>query len=213
MFTNIKSIIFDLDGTLIDSAPSILIGLDYVLKLNSLEPLIPIMSSIIGPPLVQTLRILSGVNDEKKLLQMADQFKKYYDFDACLLSQPYDDVHYGLKSLVKDNFELHIATNKRHVPTRNILKHLAWDHFFVSVYTIDKNEVSFKSKSQMINRQLEDFDLSVDQAIYIGDLAEDMEAAKNNQLNFIGVSWGYGEFKEGVTVIESFNQLDSLVFQ
>jgi phosphoglycolate phosphatase-like HAD superfamily hydrolase len=38
-----------------------------------------------------------------------------------------------------------------------------------------------------------------------------MEAAQNNQLNFVGVSWGYGKFPEHMTVIQSFNQLDSLV--
>jgi phosphoglycolate phosphatase len=211
MFVNLKSIIFDLDGTLIDSAPSILFGFDHVLKANSLEPLIPITSSIIGPPLVQTLRMLSGINDEKKLLKMAEQFKEYYDFNACLLCQPYHDVDEGLRKLVQANFELHIATNKRYVPTRYILKHLAWDNFFTSVYTLDKNELPFKSKSQMLKKQLEDLDLSVDQAIYVGDRTEDMDAANNNQLNFVGVSWGYGDFPNHIKAIQSFSQLNNLV--
>jgi phosphoglycolate phosphatase len=213
MFVNIKSIIFDLDGTLIDSAPSILIGFDYVLKANNIEPLIQLTPSIIGPPLIQTLKMLSGVNDEKKLLKMAEQFKEYYDLEACLLGQPYHDMNDGLKKLVQANFELHIATNKRYVPTRNILKHLAWDNFFTSVYALDKNEVPFKSKSEMINRQLRDVKLSVDQAIYVGDRLEDMEAAQNNQMNFVGVSWGYGEFPDHVKTIQSFSQLYNFVAQ
>jgi phosphoglycolate phosphatase len=213
MFINLKSIIFDLDGTLIDSAPSILFGFEHVLKTNSLEPLIPITSSIIGPPLVQTLRMLSGINDEKKLLQMAEQFKEYYDLEACLLSQPYHDVNDSLRKLVQANFELHISTNKRYVPTRNILKHLAWDNFFTSVYTLDKNEVPFKSKSQMLQKQLEDLDLSADQSIYVGDRMEDMDAAHNNQLNFIAVSWGYGDFPSHIKAIESFSQLNNLAAQ
>lgn len=213
MFVNIKSIIFDLDGTLIDSAPSILIGFDYVLKANNLEPLIQLRPSIIGPPLTQTLKMLSGVNDEKKLLKMAEQFKEYYDIEACLLGQPYHDVNDGLKKLVQANFELHIATNKRYVPTRNIFKHLAWDNFFASVYTLDKNEIPFKSKSEMINRQVKDFSLSVDRAIYIGDRREDMEAAQNNQINFVGVSWGYGELPNHVKTIQTFSQLYNLISQ
>ena len=213
MFVNIKSIIFDLDGTLIDSAPSILIGFDYVLKANNIEPLIQLTPSIIGPPLIQTLKMLSGVNDEKKLLKMAEQFKEYYDLEACLLGQPYHDVNDGLKKLVQANFELHIATNKRYVPTRNILKHLAWDNFFASIYTLDKNEIPFKSKSEMINRQVKDFSLSVDRAIYIGDRGEDMEAAQNNQINFVGVSWGYGEFPNHVITAQTFSQLYNLISQ
>lgn len=206
-----KSIIFDLDGTLIDSAPSILAGFEHVLQVNGIEPLIPLTSSVIGPPLVPTLKMLGGVNDGAMLLQMAEQFKDFYDIEACLLSRPYDAVDGGLKRLVDIGFQLHIATNKRYIPTRNILKYLDWDGLFTSVYTLDKDGASFNSKSGMIENQLKDFGLSADQAVYVGDRSEDMEAAQNNQLNFVGVSWGYGEFPENVTVIKSFNELDSLV--
>lgn len=206
-----KSIIFDLDGTLIDSAPSILAGFKHVLKTNGIEPLVPLTSSVIGPPLIPTLMMLGGLNDETKLLHMAEQFKDFYDLEACLLSQPYDAVDDGLKKLREVGFELHIATNKRYTPTRNILKYLGWDGLFTSVYTLDKDGASFNSKSVMIESQLKHFGLSADQAIYVGDRVEDMEAAQKNQLNFIGVSWGYGEFPESVTLIESFDQLDSLI--
>jgi phosphoglycolate phosphatase len=211
MAVKAKSIIFDLDGTLIDSAPCILAGFEYVLKVNGIEPLVPLTSSVIGPPLLPTLKMLGGINDETKLLQMAGQFKNFYDLDACLLSRPYDAVDFGLKKLGENGFELHIATNKRYTPTRNILKYLGWDGLFTSVYTLDKDGASFNSKSVMIESQLKDFGLSACQAIYVGDRVEDMEAAQKNQLNFIGVSWGYGEFPEHVTVIESFDQLDSLI--
>jgi phosphoglycolate phosphatase len=206
----IKNIIFDLDGTLIDSAPSILSGFKHILEINGVEPSIPLTCSLIGPPLIATLRIVSGVNDEKKLQQMAEQFKSFYDNHGCLKSQPYAAVDDGLKNLVNAGFKLHIATNKRLIPTKTILSHLGWDILFYSVYTLDKVGISFQSKSDMIAKQLKDLVLSQDQAIYIGDRTEDMEAAQNNQLNFIGVSWGYGDFPKNVTVIETFDQLGFL---
>jgi phosphoglycolate phosphatase len=206
----IKNIIFDLDGTLIDSAPSILSGFKHVLEINGIEPLIPLTSSLIGPPLIATLRVASGVEDEKKLQQMAEHFKSFYDIQGCLISQPYAAVDDGLKNLVDDGFELHIATNKRLIPTKNILCHLGWDVLFYSVYTLDKVGVSFQSKSNMIAQQVKDLGLSQDKAIYVGDRTDDMEAAQNNQLNFIGVSWGYGDFPKDVTVISTFNQLASM---
>lgn len=206
----IKSIIFDLDGTLIDSAPSILSGLNDVLEINGFESLIPLTCSLIGPPLIATLQMVSGVDDEKKLQQMAEQFKRLYDIQGCLISQPYASVDEGLKNLVDNGFVLHIATNKRLIPTKNILSHLGWDVLFHSLYTLDKMGISFQSKSDMIAQQLKDLGLSNDQAIYVGDRKEDMEAAKNNQLNFIGVSWGYGDFPKDATVIETFNQLGFL---
>ena len=65
----------------------------------------------------------------------------------------------------------------------------------------------------MINRQLRDVKLSVDQAIYVGDRLEDMEAAQNNQMNFVGVSWGYSEFPDHVKTIQTFSQLYNLISQ
>jgi phosphoglycolate phosphatase len=141
---------------------------------------------------------------------MAEQFKSFYDIHGCLKSQPYAAVDDGLKNLVNAGFKLHIATNKRLIPTKTILSHLGWDILFYSVYTLDKVGISFQSKSDMIAKQLKDLVLSQDQAIYIGDRTEDMEAAQNNQLNFIGVSWGYGDFPKNVTVIETFDQLGFL---
>ncbi len=208
-----QAIFFDLDGTLINSAPSILNAFSYVFKLNGLQPLKQLTSDVIGPPLMQTMIMLSGVNDEKKILQMAKQFKEYYDLEACLLCQSFENVDAGLKKLVNASFSLHISTNKRLIPTRKILKYLGWDNFFTSVYTLDKNEVPFKSKSEMINRQLKDFVLSVDQVIYVGDTVEDMVAAQKNQINFVGVSWGYGDFPNHVRTINSFSQLYNLISQ
>jgi len=203
----VKSIIFDLDGTLIDSAPSILSGFEHVLKVNGIEPLIPLVSSVIGPPLVPTLKMLSGIEDEKKLQAMATDFKYYYDLEGCTLSQPYEGVSEGLKALAKTGVNLHIATNKRFSPTQNIAKHLGWSGIFSSIYTLDKAGASFKSKSEMIEGQLKDFGMSAGQTIYVGDRVEDMEAASSNKVGFIGVSWGYGDFPGTALVIEKFDQL------
>ena len=208
-----RVIIFDLDGTLIDSASSILNAFSHVFNLNDLQSIKQLTPAVIGPSLIQTLKILSGINDEKKIIKMAEQFKEYYDLEACLLSKPYDDVDHGLKKLVEDNFELHIATNKRCIPTKNIIKHLSWDNLFASVYTLDQAGAAFKSKSEVIKKQIVDFTLSVDQVIYVGDRLEDMEAAQSNKLNFLGVSWGYGEFPSHVRIIKSFNQLNYLASQ
>ncbi len=209
--SSINTIIFDLDGTLIDSASSILAGYDYVLKINGISPLKVLTPSLIGPPLIPTIRMLSGINEEKKLLEMAIDFKDYYDLEACTLSQPFAGIVEGLNKLTKSKVDLHIATNKRYFPTLNILKHLGWIDLFSSIYTLDKEGANFHSKSDIIKKQLKDLELSYKESIYVGDRVEDMEAADNNHLKFIGVSWGYGEFSKDVTIIHSFDQLNELV--
>ncbi len=208
-----KNIIFDLDGTLIDSASPILAAFSYVFKLNHIQPIEPLTSALIGPPLVTSLKLLSGIDDEKKIQKMAADFKTFYDIEGCVLSKPYAEVNEGLKELARRGLCLHIATNKRHIPTRNILKHLGWSNLFASVYTLDQDGKCFNSKSEVIEGQMKDLRLSADQVTYVGDRADDMEAAQNNNLKFVGVLWGYGDFPEDVITIQSFSQLNRLVGQ
>lgn len=207
MLMSFKNIIFDLDGTLIDSAPSILAGFSHVFEVNHLELIKPLTPDVIGPPLIPTLSVLSGIHDEKKLKKLAADFKEYYDVEGCILGKPYLGVSEGLKELAKLGINLHIATNKRFLPTQKIARHLGWDKIFSSIYTLDKNEVCFKSKSSMIQGQLNDLDIPPRDTVYVGDRLEDMEAALTNQVKFIGVSWGYGDFPKTAFVIQAFDEL------
>ena len=72
-------ILFDLDGTLIDSSPGILASFARVLEANGLAPAVPLEASLIGPPLAVTLRQVSGVRDEALLARLVDAFKADYD--------------------------------------------------------------------------------------------------------------------------------------
>ena len=61
---SISDVIFDLDGTLVDSAPSILLCLAEALASQGIAPIFPLSSSLIGPPLHETLRNISGCKDD-----------------------------------------------------------------------------------------------------------------------------------------------------
>jgi len=74
-----KHILFDLDGTLIDSAPTILSCFARVLEKRGMHPKCELTHSLIGPPLIETLRRISGIDDPEILQGLADNFKRYYD--------------------------------------------------------------------------------------------------------------------------------------
>ena len=190
----VTAISFDFDGTLVDSAPSILAGFDFVLREAGIAPSVPLTTSIIGPPLAQTLQILSGISDPEQLRAMAAAFKTFYDADACLQSVPYPGVGEGLAALRARGLKLHVATNKRLFPTLRILDHLGWTSYFESIYALDLAERNFASKAVMLGAQLADFGLNAATTRYIGDRDEDRHAAEANGVGFIGVSWGYGQF-------------------
>jgi phosphoglycolate phosphatase len=194
MKTAIDNIIFDLDGTLIDSAPSILAGFSFALESMGVEAQVPLEPTLIGPPLIETLSILSGLTSKTSLDKMAFAFKEYYDSTGYLQSLPYEGVERVLKSLKEDGVSLHLATNKRLTPTLKILECMSWSNLFSSIYTLDMLGRNFKTKGEMLTAQIQDIKINTKQTLYVGDRNEDRLAAQENNLGFVWANWGYDAF-------------------
>lgn len=185
-------IIFDLDGTLIDSAPAILASFREAFAQTGIAPVRSIDESMIGPPLTETLEILSGSADPALIGRLADAFKASYDSAGYKATAAYEGVGELLAGLASAGLTLSIATNKRIHPTRLILEHLGWRDHFAHVYALDLFSPRLPDKAAMIGRLLADQGIVNEQAIYIGDRSEDGESADANGLPFIAVTWGYG---------------------
>ncbi len=185
-------ILFDLDGTLIDSAPAILASFREAFAQTGIAPARVIDDSVIGPPLNETLQLLSGSSDPAVLAGLAEAFKASYDSEGYKATAAFAGVGALLAELARAGKRLSIATNKRILPTRLILEHLGWREHFAHVYALDLFTPRLPDKAAMIARLLADQGIAKDQAIYIGDRSEDGESADANGLPFIAVTWGYG---------------------
>ena len=187
-----QAILFDLDGTLIDSSPSILNCFGQVLNSAGLAPLVPLASSLIGPPLRQTLINLTGITDSAVLDRLVDDFKECYDTDGYKATLVYDGVDEMLMQLADSDITLAIATNKRRIPTQKILEHLGWGRYFRIVGTLDTPAPPHADKAAMIRQVLDDIGAIAESSLYVGDKLEDGEAAEANHMRFIAAGWGYG---------------------
>lgn len=185
-------ILFDLDGTLIDSAPAILASFREAFARTGMTPARSIDDSVIGPPLVETLQLLSGSDDPALIAGLAEAFKASYDSEGYKATAAFAGVGELLAELAGAGLTLSIATNKRIHPTRLILDHLGWSGHFAHVYALDLFTPRLPDKAAMIARLLADQNIAREQAIYIGDRSEDGESADANGLPFIAVTWGYG---------------------
>ncbi|WP_298396373.1 HAD hydrolase-like protein [uncultured Azonexus sp.] len=185
-------IVFDLDGTLIDSAPAILASFRAAFAQTGIAPAVAIDASVIGPPLTETLQLLSGSDDPALIGRLAEAFKASYDGAGYRETAAYAGVGELLAELAGAGLTLSIATNKRIHPTRLILDHLGWRGHFTHVYALDLISPRLPNKAAMIARLLADQGIAKEQAIYIGDRSEDGESADANGLPFIAVTWGYG---------------------
>jgi phosphoglycolate phosphatase-like HAD superfamily hydrolase len=86
------SVIFDLDGTLIDSQWSILMSLEAALKDLKLKNVVPFSKELIGPPLFEIINIVCGSQDIKNNNAVTEKFKKIYDQVGYKHSKIYDGV-------------------------------------------------------------------------------------------------------------------------
>jgi len=184
-------IIFDLDGTLIDSSPSILAGFAYALEQMGVKPARPLTSEVIGPPLMQTLTNLSGSTDIALLKALAEHFKSHYDTEGYKKTVVFQGMDEMLQALAKAGKQLYIATNKRLNPTLKIMQHLGWSQLFAGIYALDYYQPAVASKQEMIGRILEDHGLVLADSLYVGDRFEDGMSAEGNGLEFAMVTWGY----------------------
>ncbi len=187
----LTDVIFDLDGTLVDSAPSILLCLAEALASQGIAPIVPLSSQVIGPPLQETLRNISGCTDDKTIADMADTFVEQYDLSGYRQTQSFAGVEDMLQDLKDAGLRLHIATNKRLKPTRLILSHLGWSELFCEVYALDLRKPVFPNKSEMLKALLQDQHIVSSDAVYIGDRSDDWKAARANELPFVAAVWGY----------------------
>jgi len=186
-----RHVIFDLDGTLINSSESVLGSFASAFENCNRELKYPLTEEIIGPPLMETLSNLSGTKDPSVLELLAQQFKKNYDEEGFLQTKVYPGISVMLGNLMRHDICMYVVTNKRIAPTLKILHHLGWDHYFVNICCTDSFNELAKSKADLIKHTLEIHNIK-NEVFYIGDTEEDMIASRDAKVPFVFVKWGYG---------------------
>ena len=207
-------ILFDLDGTLIDSSPGILASFGRVLAAHGLAPVVPLEASLIGPPLAVTLQQVSGIADEARLARLVEAFKQDYDTAGCLATEVFPDVAAGLAQLAAAGSRLFIVTNKRMLPTRRILEALGLARHFAGIHTRDETEPMAPSKTAVTQRVVARYGIDRGRAFFVGDSEEDAAAARDNGLAFIHAAYGYGAAGIAETpaaVLDRFSRLPVLI--
>lgn len=190
-------IIFDLDGTLIDSAPGILAAFAGAFQTCQRELQHPLSNAIIGPPLQATLGKLAGTNEPTVLQPLLEAFKANYDEQGYRLTTVFPGVNAMLGDLHTRGYTLHIATNKRILPTRKILDYFNWTAYFEGVHALDTFDPPLQTKAHMLGEILALNNFQPQHTLYIGDRQEDGEAAQRNAMPFLLAAWGYDEAISG----------------
>lgn len=185
-----RGILFDLDGTLMDTAEGILASIRYTTETLGYEPLSEdVMRTFIGPPVRNSLQRTYHLSDEEADKANEVFRNRYKDHDV-LLASAYDGIENLLKELKNQGYLIGVATLKREDYAKKLL-----DHYHISDYcdTICGGDFEGKFlKADVLNLCLERLGLTREEAVLVGDTASDGNGARIVGTDFIAVTFGFG---------------------
>lgn len=184
-------VIFDVDGTLLDTTEGVLSAVYYTIEKHGLDKLTDAqLKSFIGPPIQDSFARAYGL-EGTVLQELATTFRnRYKDFDL-LKAVPYDGIYEVFESLIDRGIKPAVATYKRQDYAEGILRHFGFDRYTDILYGADHDNKL--KKKDIIEKCLIDTGVKdYNRAVMIGDSDNDAIGAKMIGTNFIGVTYGFG---------------------
>lgn len=189
----VKTIIFDLDGTLLNTLNDLHNAVNFTLSCFSLP----------NVTLEQTRNYIG--NGVKKLIQRAsngapidnnlayEKFKMYYRNHIKDCTVPYDNILDMLKILKQNNINIAVASNKYQEGVSLLTNHLLMPYIDLCVGSSET--VKVKPSSDMVDIILKHFNEEKENCLFVGDSDVDIKTGKNSNIKTVGVTWGYKEIE------------------
>lgn len=188
----IHSVVFDLDGTLLDSAPDILEELGRALATAGVECGARFTRADIGPPIADMLERAGVALEEAQRRAVVGAFRERYDVSAYPGTRPYDGAVECVAALRARGLTLGVATNKPLVPTRRLLDRW-FPGAFVDCVCVDSLPDRRLSKEEMLRELSRRHGLEPAASIMVGDGAADLRAGRALGWRTVAALYGYGD--------------------
>ena len=190
------NLIWDLDGTLIDSQEEILYHLELALRESSLNMADIIKPIRTGPPIDIMLKesFSAEILTDEKLNEVISHYREKYNNSGFTMTDPFN----GIEEIISDttNFIHHIITNKPYPASRRIIEKMEWADKVTSLKTQSEHPEQRKSKSELFAELITELGGDSSSFVGIGDTKSDCLAARDNNITAVGVLWGSGNREE-----------------
>jgi phosphoglycolate phosphatase len=188
----LSNILFDLDGTLIDSKNGITRSIQYALaKLDAEVPEASKLEWCIGPPIKGSFsRLLNSVDD--KLLDCAvKHFRDRFKSKGIFENSVYEGIPEALDIIKTAGVKIYLATSKPQIFARQILGFHSLSKYFFSIYGSELDG-KHSNKGELIENILRSESLAATETIMIGDRHHDIAGGNENGIYTAMVTYGYG---------------------
>lgn len=194
-----RNIVFDLDGTLVDSFPGIVESMRHAVSV--IDPSLDLsdLQSQIGPPLPKMLSVMWPDLAEEVRASVLAEFRSDYNSRGYLFSAAYTGIPEVITQFRSSGITLFVLTNKPEAPTRKILSHLGLEAHFTEILSPDSMKPPLSTKAEGALHLVKTHRLVANETLLVGDSPDDLKAARAAGFGFLEASYGYGNFDGIVT--------------
>lgn len=185
--------IFDLDGTLINSIGDLCVSVNQALeKCGFATHPEDAYRFMVGDGVIKLFEraLPEGGRTKENILRIRDLFIPFYEVHNADLSHPYEGIPELLEELQKRGVKMAVASNKYHSATLKLIAHFFPNIHFELVLG-NREGVPRKPNPQIVEEILEYTKVGKNEVLYVGDTNVDMQTAKSAEVDCLGVSWGF----------------------
>lgn len=212
-----ETIIFDLDGTLVDTAPDLAAALNAVLMRERL-PVVPLdkVRHMVGRgarALIENALVWNNIpSDPAHVADLVRHFLVYYEANIAVTSRPFDGMVQEVQALVAKGHRIGVCTNKPVHLSLKLLSELGLSHLFSAVLGADSRPYR-KPDPRHLTDTIETLNGDPRNAVLVGDSDTDAKTARAAGIPVILVSFGYTEIPVSelgaTTIIDHYSELET----
>ncbi len=201
----IKTIIFDMDGTILNTIDDITTSVNFALKTYQLplRNIDEVKQAVGNGAKALIARVIHKGYDHPQFEDIYQTYQDYYDAHRMVKTAPYPQILALLRKLKYDGYTLAVVSNKHDYLVKSLNKQLFEGLFEVAVG--ETKERPLKPEPDVIFDVLDILDATVEESLFIGDSNVDIITAKNANMASVGVTWGFRSkeelHREGATFI------------
>lgn len=196
--TGVSCILFDMDGTLLDSAPGVTASAAQALAaVGAPIPAMDTLRRFVGPPMIESFRTVSQLDEEtaQKALQ---HYRKAYAAHGAEQSSPYDGIKDLLEHLHMAGIPMAVATSKVEDQAVRLARRFGIESHFINVCGASDSD-GRANKAEVIAElllRLQREGVDISRPAMVGDRSYDVAGAAKHGIPTIFALWGYGEAEE-----------------
>ena len=186
-----EAVIFDLDGTLVDTLEDLKDSVNFALSSFGFpERNVEEIRSFVGNG-VRRLMYLSvpECTPDDTAEKCLEVFKEHYKTNSRNKTKPYDGIAEMLDTICENGIKTALVTNKMHTAAKDIVEFYFGEKISITVGQLDG--IAQKPQPDGVLKAIETLGVSKEKAVYVGDSEVDCITAKNAQIDCIGVTWGF----------------------